>query len=330
MGKAYTSKSFSLLKRSMPKLPETVELGFGTTAGEKRQRLVNPDGTFNVRRLHDARRTFVDLYHTLIAVSWPKFFAILLGAFIIENFIFATIYYLLGTDHLAGIIGTSPLERYAETYFFSSQTLTTLGYGRISPVGFWTSAVAAIESMIGLLAFALSTSLLWGRFSRPTAKILYSDNALVAPYRGSTGLMMRLVNARKNHLIEIEARMVMSRNEMVDGKLQRKFYNLPLELDKVNFLALSWTLVHPITDESPFHKMEQDAIEETETEIMVLMKAYDESYAQTVYSRMSYKTGEILCGAKFRSMIAVDPDGVTTLDMSLLNAYDMITEPVIS
>jgi inward rectifier potassium channel len=302
------------------KLVESGELGFGTRAGNVR--LVNPDGSFNVRRVGDTGGSLADLYHNLISISWPRFFVILFIGFLMENLLFATIYYLIGTEHLSGVIAQTELQKFTESFFFSSQTLTTLGYGRISPVGFWTSTVAAIESAIGLLAFALSTSLLWGRFSRPTAKLLYTENALVAPYRGGRGLMVRLVNARSNHLIELEAQVTLARNEHIDGREQRKFYNLSLELQKVNYLALSWTLVHPIDESSPLLGLSQEEIDAANTEILVNLKAFDEMYAQTVYSRTSYKAEQIVCGAKFITMMSTAHDGVTILDIDKLNSFE--------
>ena len=140
-----------------------------------------------------------------------------------------------------------------------------------------------------------------------------------------TGLMIRLVNARKNHLIEIEAGMVISRNETVDGKVQRRFYNLPLELSKVNYLALSWTLVHPITEDSPLFEKHQAEIDEADTEILLNIKTFDETYSQTVYSRTSYKAHQIVCNAKFNSMMSSGDDGKTVLDISKLNDFEALS-----
>ncbi len=324
MGKVYKSKSFSILKQGGDKKPEQVlELGFGTRPADKGSRLINQDGSFNVHRVNEKRHWLADAYHTVIALSWPKFFAIVFSIFIIENFIFASIYYIIGVEHLAGVVGESTFEKFSEVFFFSTQTLTTLGYGRISPVGFWSSAVAAIESMVGLLAFALSTSLLWGRFSKPSARLLYSENALIAPYREGKGLMVRLVNARKNHLIELEASMIIAKNIERDGKLQRSFKNLPLELSKVSNLALSWTLVHAINEESPIWGELCDVITD-ECEILVNLKAFDESYSQTVYSRTSYKSSEVIENAKFISMMSSDNNGKTILDISKLSGYEKL------
>ncbi len=306
-----------------PHPEQAAELGFGSRAVSRGERLVNSDGTPNVRRKGDARTLFSDAYHTTISLTWPKFFIILLSTFIVLNIFFGIVYYIIGTEHLSGVIGETSMEKFSEAFFFSSQTLTTLGYGRISPVGFLSSSVAAIESTLGLLAFALSTSLLWGRFSRPTAKLLYSDRALIAPFHDGKALMVRLVNGRRNHLIEIEARMVAARNEVIDGTKVRKFYNLPLELDKVNFLALSWTLVHPIDDASVFLDMTQDQIQQADYEILVMMKAYDEMYSQMIYSRTSYKADQVIFGAKFISMMSNENIGGTVLDLRKLHSFEV-------
>jgi inward rectifier potassium channel len=304
------------------------ELGFGVRASKAHQRLVNPDGSFNVRKRGKQKLTIGDVYHILISIGWWKFFGIIAFAFLLLNFIFAVIYYIIGPEHVTGMMATSNTDIFWEIFFFSSQTLTTLGYGRISPIGFWSSAVAAVESAFGLLAFALSTSLLWGRFSRPTAKILYSGNLLVAPYRGSTGGMFRVINGSHSRLIEIVADVTMARTEMVEGKEQRKFYRLKLEISKISVLPTSWTIVHPIDEESPFFDRSKEDVEREETEILVMLKAFDESYSQTVYSRTSYKSHQIVSGARFIPMVDDDPDGVFVLDMDKLNSYERVELPV--
>ncbi|MFI5263181.1 MAG: ion channel [Candidatus Kapaibacterium sp.] len=303
------------------------ELGYGTRASKGHQRLVNPDGSFNVRRKGDRKLTLADAYHTLIMLGWWKFFAIILVGFITVNFIFGSIYYLLGTEHLLGMIGDSASDKFWESFFFSAQTLTTVGYGRMSPVGFLPSAIAALESAIGLLSFALSTSLLWGRFSRPTAKIMYSESVLVAPYRGGKGVMFRAINGGRSRLVEIEAEVTMARTEMIDGKEQRRFYRLQLELNRISVLPTSWTLVHPVSEESPFFGRTKDDVEREETEVLIMLKAFDETYSQTVYSRTSYKSHQIVTGAKFIPMIEDGPDGSIILDMDKLNAHETVELP---
>lgn len=312
----------------LPKKPTvSPELGFGASTSQTKQRLVNPDGTFNVRRRGVRRLTLADAYHLLITVSWTKFFIIVLSAYTLLNFVFGFIYFIIGTQHLTGIVGKTQFDLFWECFFFSSQTSTTLGYGRIAPIGFWTSAAAGIESMMGLLVFALSTSLLWGRFSRPTAKIFYSHNALVAPYRGGRGLMFRTVNGGSSQLSEIEATVTLARNEIEGEKELKKFYRLKLELDRLNFMPTSWTIVHPIDEASPLFGLSQQEINNADTEILAMIKAFDESYSQIVYSRSSYKFNEIVAGAKFLTMMDEDYDGVAVVDLDKLNAYETIGLP---
>jgi inward rectifier potassium channel len=311
------------------KQPESAgELGYGVRASKGHQRLVNPDGSFNVRKKGDRAVTIADAYHVLLSWGWWKFFGILIAVFVIINFLFACIYYFIGPEYLTGIIGNSSADKFWESFFFSSQTLTTLGYGRVSPVGFWSSAFAAIESAIGLLGFALSTSLLWGRFSRPTAKIKYSENILVAPYRDFKGVMFRAINGGRSSLIEIEADITMARTETIDGKEQRRFYKLNLELSKITVLPTSWTLVHPVGEDSPFYGRSKDDVEREETEVLVTLKAFDETYSQTVYSRTSYKSHQIVTGAKFIPMIEDADDGTIILDMDKLNSYEKAELPM--
>jgi inward rectifier potassium channel len=318
------------MANEIKKQPESAgELGFGVRASKGHQRLVNPDGSFNVRKRGERKLAVADVYHILISLGWWKFFGILGIGFIVVNFLFAAIYYLIGPQYLSGMIADTQADKFWESFFFSSQTLTTLGYGRVSPVGFWSSAVAAIESAMGLLGFALSTSLLWGRFSRPTAKVVYSENILVAPYRGGKGVMFRAINGGRSRLIEIEADVTMARTETINGGEQRRFYRLKLELAKISVMPTSWTLVHPINDESPFYERSSDDVEREETEVLVMLKAFDETYSQTVYSRTSYKSHQIVTGAKFIPMIEDAPDGVIILDMDKLNAYEMVQLPAV-
>ena len=322
----YRSKNRELLRKKKPehKQPaETGELGFGSKATTSR--LVRQDGSFNVMRIGDNHNRFNNTFHKLISMSWLKFFGIIVLIFFATNITFAIIYYLIGVEYLYGVIGHTFFDRFTESFFFSTQTLTTLGYGRISPVGVTTSFIAAIESMLGLLAFAMATGLLYGRFSHPEAAIIYSETALIAPYRGGRGLMFRIANGRKNELIEIEATVVLSRNEVVNGNLTRKFYGLALEINRINFLASSWTLVHPIIDGSPIFGISIEEIEKAETEIMVQLKAYDETYSQTVYSRSSYIHGEIIFGAKFIPATITDDEGTTILDLEKISEYEMVT-----
>ncbi|HEY4799004.1 MAG TPA: ion channel [Bacteroidia bacterium] len=273
------------------------DLGLGTKANSSSIRSLNKDGSFNLKKKNVPLSERVNFYHSLVTMSWTKFFVLLLSAYIVVNFLFAAVYMLIGVEHLTGVEGTTDFDKFLEAFFFSSQTLTTLGYGRIAPVGALASTVAAIESMLGLLAFALATGMLYGRFSKPTAKIKYSRHAVISPYKGINAFMFRVVNPRDNELIEVEVSVTLSLQRK-DSSL-RDFYLLDLERKKVIFLPMTWTVVHPISDSSPLHNLSKEDMMEKGAEFIVLMKSFDETFSQTVYSRSSYKSDEIIWGAKF-------------------------------
>lgn len=300
------------------------DLGFGKN--DTATRNMNKDGTFNVERTGEPRFRNYEIYHRLITMSWPRFILLIFVAYAIANLLFAGIYYLMGPEKLS--MDTSHMhegEKFMEVFFFSSQTLTTLGYGRIAPVGWLASTLSSIEAMLGLLGFALATGLLYGRFSRPQAKLLYSDNAVIAPYRGITGLMFRTTNMRRNQLIEVEVDVNVGFYE--PGSKTRNFLPLTLERRRINLFPTSWTIVHPINEESPFYGRTAEELEEMKVEIFAFVKAFDETFSQTVYSRTSYRASEVIYGAKFQPMFAPQPNGKTLLDLRLINAIEKVALP---
>ncbi len=312
-------------KRSSEKKAGNIneDLGLGTRVSA--ERIMNKDGSFYMERTGHSQFRFYEFYHKLIRMSWMRFFTIVLSAYLLENLLFATIYYLIGVQHLTGIdMRQDHLHQFLEAFFFSSQTLTTVGFGRIAPVGTITSSVAAIESMIGVLAFAVSTGLLYGRFSRPVAKLLYSREAIIAPYRDGSALMFRMTNLRSNQLIEVEVTITLA--YFVKGATNRSFQKLRLERDKVSLFPTSWTIVHPIDDESPLYGAGMAEIRNMKAEILILVKAFDDTFSQTIYSRSSYHTDEILWGKKFLPMFTLAPDGKTIIDYRKID--DMEDKPV--
>ncbi|HTL80788.1 MAG TPA: ion channel [Bacteroidia bacterium] len=299
------------------------DLGFGTKGAD---RSMKKDGSFNLERVGEPKFKSYEIYHNLITMSWKKFIFIVLVGYLIANSFFAVIYFLIGMDHFTQVPKEMDnLHKFTEAFFFSSQTLTTLGYGRVAPVGALASAVAAIESMIGLLSFALATGLLYGKFSRPQAKLLWSENAIIAPYKGMTGLMFRMANMRKNQLIEVEIEVTLAWFEK--GNPNRQFSRLTLERNKVNIFPTSWTLVHPIDETSPFVGATLDDILAMKAELIILLKAFDDTFSQTVYARTSYRAEEFLYGKKFLPMFSIMESGRTRLDLRLINAMENIELP---
>ncbi len=299
------------------------DLGIGSKAAQSRLRLVNRDGTFNVRRKGLPFHKWFSSYHYLISISWWKFDLILLLIYVAINAIFGGIYLLIGTDSLAGIDGSSMMQRYLQTFFFSTQTFTTVGFGRIAPLGTGANITASLEALTGLLSFAFATGLLYGRFSKPVAKIIFSQTALVAPYQNSTAFMFRSSNQRTNQLIDVGATVTLSRLErMANGERARKFYTLDLERSSVALFYLNWTVVHPINESSPLFGVTKAQLDESEAEFLILLKAFDDSFSQYIHARTSYKSNEVVFGHKFKSIIHTAPDGMTEIDLDQIHDYE--------
>lgn len=317
----------ALLKR-LRNLKSEVNTGFGTNSNSTGGRFINRDGRANVIKRGVGILDRYSWYHTMLGMKRGKFLLLLLIIYISLNLIFAGIYYLIGIDHLAGVNTGSPWKNFTEVFFFSAQTFTTVGYGRISPTGFMASAVSTFEAFLGLLSFAIATGLFYGRFSRPQIFLKFSDNALIAPYKEGTALMFRMAPYKNNNLADVEVKVTVAITNEENGKLTDKFYNLDLEFSKINGLALSWTLVHPIDDKSPFYGLTKEDITTTDIEIMVFVKAFDEVFSNSVMARTSYVSNEIIWGAKFNMMYHPNADmSKTILDLDKINDFNIVPLP---
>lgn len=316
----------ALLKKTNKKAKTNINSGFGINANSYGGRFVNKNGTANIekRGMHLFHR--ISWYHTMIEMPNWKFMSILFSFYIIINFIFAVVYYAIGIEHLDGINPSGNfLTQFGQAYFFSAQTFTTVGYGHISPTGFLTSALSAAEALIGLLSFAIATGLFFGRFSKPTAFLKFSYNALISPYEEGKGLMMRVVPFKNTNLTDAKAKVTLAMSVEENGKRTNEFYNLELELDKINALTLSWTLVHPITEDSPLYNFTKEDFEKTQGEILVFITTFDDMFSNTVAARTSYTFGEIIYGARFHTMYNRSKDNSKTiLHLDKLNQYDIV------
>ncbi|MFV5702652.1 ion channel [Flavobacterium sp. XS2P12] len=301
--------------------------GFGTNANSYGGRFVNKNGTANVEKkgMHILHR--ISWYHTMIDMPRWKFMLVLLLFYVGINFLFAFIYYAIGIENLNGIdTSGSDWVQFGQAYFFSAQTFTTVGYGHISPSGFMASLVSAAEALIGLLSFAIATGLFFGRFSKPTAFLKFSHNALIAPYGEITGLMIRTTPFKNTNFTDAEAKMTLGMSVEENGIMTNNFYSLELELDKINALTLSWTLVHPITENSPLYNFTSADFENTHGEILVFIKTFDDMFSNTVAIRTSYTFNEVVYGAKFEPMYARSTDNSKTiLNLDKLDAFDNVT-----
>jgi inward rectifier potassium channel len=297
--------------------------GFGTNASSYGGRFVNKDGKANVekRGMHVLQR--ISWYHTMIDMPGWRFILVILTFYVTINFIFASIYYGIGIEHLNGISNAdSEWVKFGQAYFFSAQTFTTVGYGHISPSGFLTSALSAGEALIGLLSFAIATGLFFGRFSKPTAFLKFSHNAIIAPYGENTALMIRITPFKNTNFTDAEAKMTLGMSIEENGRMTNKFYALELELDRINALTLSWTLVHPITENSPLYKFTNTDFKNTNGEILVFIKTFDDMFSNTVAARTSYTFDEVVYGAKFEPMYTRSTDNSKTiLNLDKLNVF---------
>lgn len=256
------------------------DLGLGTKASTGSSRTLNKDGSFNVIKRNVPLQQRINFFHSLVSMSWGHFLLLILTGYFLANLVFATIYMAIGVQHLTGIEANSLSEAFMEAFFFSSQTITTLGYGRVAPIGTLANIVAATESMIGLMGFALATGLLYGRFSKPSDKVRYTHHAVVAPYHDINGFMFRVLNPQSNQLLEVEVTVSLSVKRKNSDL--RDFFLLELERSKVVFMPSMWTIVHPIDEKSPMYGMDSKTLLELGAEFIVTLKAYDESFSQTV------------------------------------------------
>ncbi len=300
------------------------DLGFGTKVADQSERFINKDGSFNVERKGIPFFRSQTMYSWLIKSSWPTFIGIIFLIYVVLNALFAIAYLINGIEYLHGVRGNTFIENYLEAFFFSVQTFTTVGYGRVSPIGFGANSIAAFESLIGLLSFALATGLLFAKFSRPVAKIIYSKKAVIAPYRGITGFMFRMANQLNNQLIELEVSVSISFNQFEDGKAVRKFYELSLERNQVQFFPLSWTIVHPIDEQSPLYNYTKEDLIKSDAEFLILLKGFDDTFSQIVHSRSSYKYYEVEWEAKFNSIFSRNGNGRIRIQLDQIHDIEKI------
>ena len=283
------------------------------------RRTINKDGTFNVHRRGTTWRD-VNAYLYLINVPWPAFLCIIFAAYLAVNTLFALVYYSLGPNELQGVSAATAPAHFLNSFFFSAQTLTTVGYGSISPKGTAASIVAALEAMVGLMGFALATGLLFGRVSRPSARIGYSEKMTVTPYLDGTSLQFRVVNQRANNLMELEAKVLFMTVEGPPGQMRRDYRVLKLERHNVFFFPLTWTIVHPIDEHSPLRGKTAQDLERLQAEILILIKGFDDTFSQTVHSRYSYRYDEIAWGTRFVPAFDTDAEGDLVLEVNKVGA----------
>ncbi len=293
-------------------LKSNADTGFGTSADTHGGRFINKDGSYNVIKRGIPLISRVSFFYKMLTMPALKFLMLLVTFFISINFIFSVAYLSLNDSEFTGVLPGSFIHHFFELFFFSIQTFTTVGYGRINPDGYFAGAISSVEALTGLTSYALITGILYGRFSRPRAYLSFSKHALITPYHDITGLMFRFVSYKENHnLTNVEVTVTFGITEP-DTK-QFKFYRLPLERERVDSLPMNWTVVHPINDDSPLHGFSANDLKAADAEVYVLVRGFDDVFSNTVLQRTSYRYDEIVFNAKFEKMFYENEDDTTTI-----------------
>ncbi len=302
------------VKQLNPASKSNNDTGFGTNASSYGGRFINKDGSYNVRKDGINIWDRFSIYHSMLEMPGWKFFLAIVIFYVSINIVFTVIYVLIGADNFQGFIAGTGWGKIKELYFFSTETFTTVGYGRVNPISDAANVVASFEAMLGFLSFALATGLIYGRFSRPRAHIIFSRLALISPYKNITALMFRMVPYKDGHtMTDVDIKLNCGFQVEENGEATFKFYSLPLERSHVDSLMMNWTVVHPIDENSPLSGFTSEDMKNADLEIYVLIRGFDDVYSNTVLARTSYTYDEVVHKAKFSPMYHESEDGKTTI-----------------
>jgi inward rectifier potassium channel len=319
-------------KETRPKGPDdpTSDLGFGRVVSSQRKlRLLNRDGSFNVQKRGRGLNAFL-AYSNLVSTTWARFFLFVAVAYLALNGFFAVAYVACGPAGLVNTLDTGIYTPFLKAFFFSIHTSATIGYGSTVPVGLATNTLVALESVVSLLGLAVVTGLVFARFSRPVADILFSQNAVMSWMGNLRSFQFRIINSRNNQIIDLHARLLVSRFETnASGAVVRRFYPLNLERESVVFFPLSWTIVHTIDKDSPLFGVTEEELCANSAEFLILLTGMDETFSQVVNARSSYRASEVIWDAKFSDIFVYDPAGnMAGIDMKRFHDTSRIsTQP---
>lgn len=278
----------------------------------KDQPIVVRFGAAEVYRIGTQRRVVDDPYHFILTLTWPRFYALVVTFYLSINFVFAVAYWLVD-----GCIANARPGSFSDAFFFSIETLATVGYGAMSPATLYGHTVASLEILIGLMTLAIVTGLIFSRFSKPTARILFSQRMVIRPFEGSQVLMLRAANERNNRIVEANASLAMVRTEQTaDGEPFTRIHDLRLLRDHTPAFALTWTLVHRIDESSPLHGWTQEQLLAARTRIMISINGHDETMAAAVHAYHDYLTDDLIFDARFVDVMHTGESGERIIDMT--------------
>ncbi len=268
------------------------------------------DTTPSYIRVGDRSPAWSDLYHVTLRLSWPRFLAAGFGLAVALNLVFALLYLAVG-----GLEGGT-MGAFADAFYFSVQTMSTVGYGNLHPVTHPANLLASLEAMLGMTGFALAAAVSYARVSRPSARLLFSRVAVVARHEGRPALMFRCANRGYNHILEAKVAVTLVQTEATpEGERMRGFHELALKHPSTPVFALPWTIIHPIDADSPLHGRTQEQLAQAGAEIIVLLSGIDDAYGQAVHARHSYIATELRWDARFADVLTRARDGRTRIDL---------------
>jgi inward rectifier potassium channel len=295
--------------------------GFGTNSVNYAGRMINDDGSFNIKR-KGKKRSILQAYNYLIHITWRWFFVLAFLVFSCINLLFSLVYISIGVKSI-GVLPKSFLEDLANAFFFSVQTFTSLGYGAFAPNTLLSGFVSSFEAFVGLAMFAFLTGLIYGRFSKPTANIRFSKAIVLREFNHTKAIMFRVVNNRASVMIKPKVTVTLALTRLDNNQnVKRDFYNLNLERDQISYLPTTWTIVHELTNESPLSKFSSEDLKKQNGELLVLMTYYDESFNQELHQMYSYELKELLLEHKFKQAYYYNKDGQMVLDFELFDGVE--------
>jgi len=275
-----------------------------------KHRTVNPNGNFNVVRKGVSKFNWGDLYHRLLTLSWIQLFAVVATGYVITNVLFAFLYLAAG-DGIENMRGGD----FSDAFFFSVQTMATIGYGAMYPKTLSANILVAIEALLGLLGVSMGSGLVFARFSLPKARVMFSRLAVVTPYNGIPTLMFRVANERQSWILEAQVNVSLLTSEITqEGQTMRRFYNLPLFRDRSSLFALTWTVMHPIDENSPLYDITVEKMLASEMEILITLTGIDQTVSDNIHAHHSYIPTEILWNHQFVDILSKTQDGRRSID----------------
>ncbi len=314
----------SLYKRVNPFSQQNNNTGFSSkTSDIGSGRFLNKNGSYNIVKEGMPFWKRISIFHDMLNLPSWKFTSVILLFYVLINLVFTSLYFIMGPGQITGIPNQTEWQLFRELFYFSTETFTTVGYGRVNPVGDLANIVAGIESLTGLLSLAIATGLIYGRFSKPRSYLVFSEHALISPYKKGTGLMFRFAAFKDKHtLTDLEIKVNIGMKVLENEEPVYKYFSLDLERTRVESLPMSWTVVHPIIESSPFYGLTETDMQTADVELYVMLRGFDDVFSNFVQQRTSYTYQEILFHKKFIPMFRESDDGqATILELHKLNMY---------